>query len=162
MTGRWVALVLLAALGCRRPPQPPVARAAEYLWKQQAEDGGWHSHTYGLLRSGQALTPFVLEALLQVPQDVYPLPLAKLDRGLEFIRSRTWPDGALGMVDPGIPDYPNYSTALAVSTLCRARRPGWATQVQCIDTSRRNHGRGSENTGCNPNRTPRGRMPRNH
>ena len=118
------ALLLLGVAGCVRTPQPPLARAAGYLWSQQAGDGGWHSHTYGLLRSGQALTPFVLDALLQVPEEVYPLPKSKLDRGLAFIRSHTQPDGALGMDDPGIPDYPNYSTALAVSTLCRARRAG--------------------------------------
>ena len=49
-----------------RTARPPLAKAAGYLWKQQAADGGWHSHTYGLLRSGQALTPFVLGALLEV------------------------------------------------------------------------------------------------
>src|SRR5262249_23564769 len=76
------AVVLLALSGRARPPKPPLARAAGYLWNQQAEDGGWHSHTYGLLRSGQALTPFVLEALLQVPEQVYSPPVAKLDGGL--------------------------------------------------------------------------------
>src|SRR5688572_4049615 len=34
------------------------------------------------------------------------------------------------MADPGIPDYPNYTTALAVSVLCRARRAGWEHQVK--------------------------------
>jgi hypothetical protein len=105
-------------------------RAAEYLWSQQANDGGWHSHTYGLLRSGQALTPFVLDALLQVEDDVYPLPQAKVDRALTFLRTNTQPSGVLGMADPGIPDYPNYATALAVSAICRARRPGWEMQIQ--------------------------------
>jgi hypothetical protein len=109
--------------------QPPVVRAARYLWSQQADDGGWHSRTYGLLRSGQSLTPFVLDALLQIPGQVYPLPQAKLDRALAFIRDHTQPDGVLGMADD-IPDYPNYSTALAVSALCRTRRPGWEMQVQ--------------------------------
>jgi squalene-hopene/tetraprenyl-beta-curcumene cyclase len=122
--------VLLAQAGCMRTAPPPLARAAGYLWHQQAEDGGWHSHTYGLLRSGQALTPFVLEALLEIPPDAYDLPQAKLDRALAFIQSKMQPDGALGMADPGIPDYPNYSTALAVSALARARRPGWKMQVQ--------------------------------
>ena len=75
-----LALALLAS-GCARPPRAPLARAAEYLWNQQAEDGGWHSHTYGLLRSGQALTPFVLDALLQIPAETYPLPQSKVDRG---------------------------------------------------------------------------------
>src|SRR5437763_1997766 len=96
--------------------------AAEYLWIQQAEDGGWHSHTYGLLRSGQSLTPFVLDALLEVPENVYPLPRAGVDRAIAFIRTHTQATGALGTADRDIPDYPNYSTALAVSALCRARR----------------------------------------
>ena len=44
-----------------------LGRAVRWLWSQQSEDGGWHSQTYGLLRSGQSLTPFVLDALLAVP-----------------------------------------------------------------------------------------------
>jgi len=130
MTRYCVALLFLALTACMRTERPSLARAAQYLWSQQADDGGWHSHTYGLLRSGQALTPFVLEALLEIPDAVYPLPQAKVDRALAFIRKNTRPDGALGMADPGIPDYPNYSTALAVSATSRARRPGWGMQVR--------------------------------
>ncbi len=126
----WMALVLLAQTGCRHTGQPALARAAAYLWRQQADDGGWHSHTYGLLRSGQSLTPFVLEALLEVPERVYPLPRARVGRAIAFIRNKTRSDGALGMQDPGIPDYPNYATALAVSALCRARIAGWEEQVR--------------------------------
>jgi len=119
----WIA-GLLGQAGCTQPPQPPpLARAAGYLWHAQAEDGGWHSHTYGLLRSGQSLTPFVLEALLQVPEAIYPEPHAKVERAVAFIRSNTQSDGSVGMSDPSIPDYPNYGTALSVSALCRARRP---------------------------------------
>jgi Prenyltransferase and squalene oxidase repeat len=126
----WIALLLLAQTGCVRNQQPALAKAAEYLWRQQADDGGWHSHTYGLLRSGQSLTPFVLEALLEVPESVYPLPRAKAGRAIAFIRDHMRPDGALGMNDPSIPDYPNYATALAVSALCRLRSAGWEEQVR--------------------------------
>lgn len=120
------ALAVLLGAGCaRRPQQPALARAAEYLWKQQANDGGWPSHTYGLLRSGQSLTPFVLEALLQISDQ----PTDRIDRAIEFIRKNTNGDGALGMMDPALPDYPNYATALAVSSLCRAKRPGWQQQI---------------------------------
>jgi len=122
--------VALAQAGCFNSHKPALARAAEYLWSRQAADGGWHSHTYGLLRSGQSLTGFVLEALLEVPGDIYPLPVAKVDRALTFIQHNIRPDGAVGMMDPSIPDYPNYSTALAVSALCRARRPGWEQQIE--------------------------------
>ena len=51
-----------------------LARAARYLWAQQSEDGGWHSTTYGLLGSGQSLTPSVLDALVRVPTDVLVPP----------------------------------------------------------------------------------------
>src|SRR5690242_2140984 len=122
--------LLLAQAGCLHHRQPALARAAEYLWSQQSADGGWHSHTYGLLRSGQSLTGFVLEALLEVPRDVYPLPAEKVDRALASIRRNMTPDGAVGMMDPSIPDYPNYSTALAVNALCRARRPGWERLIE--------------------------------
>jgi squalene-hopene/tetraprenyl-beta-curcumene cyclase len=130
----WILLLAFVQAGCfAHRPQPALARAAEYLWSQPAEDGGWHSHTYGLLQTGQSLTPFVLEALLEIPTEIYPLPVTKVDRAIAFIRRNTQPAGtsgmALGMMDPSVPDYPNYSTALAVIALCRARRPGWEKQI---------------------------------
>jgi hypothetical protein len=123
-----IAALLFVQAGCLQTEQPALERGAAYLWSRQAEDGGWHSQTYGLLRSGQSLTPFVLDALLHAPR----APQDKVDRAIAFIRSRTGPDGAVGLADTdtGIPDYPNYSTALAVSALCRARRTGWETQVK--------------------------------
>src|SRR5215470_14640101 len=124
-----ICLLLLAQTACVRREQPPLLRAAEYLWSRQEADGGWHSHTYGLLRSGQSLTPFVLEALLDVPESVYARPSGGVDRAIAFIRAHTQATGALGMADRDVPDYPNYSTALAVSALCRAKRPGWEAQV---------------------------------
>src|SRR5436190_9211687 len=128
----WAAsLLFLLVAGCARTSrQPALAAASKYLWSQQADDGGWHSHTYGLLRSGQSLTPFVLQALLDIPNDIEPLPRAKVDLAVAFIVKNTQPDGALGMEDRDIPDYPNYATALAVSALCRARRGDWQTQIQ--------------------------------
>jgi hypothetical protein len=125
------ALLLLAAAGCtQNAKQPALAKAAEYLWSLQGEDGGWHSHTYGLLRSGQSLTPFVLEALLQIPADIGPPHDRDITRAISFIKSNTLPDGSLGTADPRIPDYPNYSTAFALGALRRAKRPGWEEQVR--------------------------------
>ena len=96
-----------------------LTRAAQYLWAQQAADGGFHSATYGLLRSGQSLTPFVLGALLRVP-DVTG-PAGAVDRAIAFIRRHTSPDGAVGVTGSGA-DYPNYATALAVDALVAAQR----------------------------------------
>ena len=108
----------------------PLHKGAAWLWSRQEADGGWHSHTYGLLRSGQSLTPFVLDALLEVPEEVYPQPRAdsRSRASPSFARS-TQPGGALGTADRDIPDYPNYATALAVSALCRARRADWQAQI---------------------------------
>jgi hypothetical protein len=124
-----VIAALLALAGCASNPQPALHKGAAWLWSRQESDGGWHSHTYGLLRSGQALTPFVLDALLEVPEEVYPQPSDRVDRALAFIRAHTQSNGALGTADPDIPDYPNYATALAVSALCRAHRPDWQARV---------------------------------
>jgi squalene-hopene/tetraprenyl-beta-curcumene cyclase len=128
--GRPLTIVALLALaGCA--PHPPTAlhKGAAYLWSRQEADGGWHSHTYGLLRSGQSLTPFVLDALLEVPEDLYPQPRANVDRAIAFIVGHMRKDGALGTADRDIPDYPNYATALGVSALSRANRPGWQAQI---------------------------------
>ena len=82
------------------------------------------------MRSGQSLTPFVLDALLQVPGNVYQLQSDKLERAIRFIRANTSKDGALGMMDASLPDYPNYATALAVSALCRAKLSGWENDIR--------------------------------
>ena len=123
-------LAIVLGAGCSRRPQSALAGAANYLWSHQSRDGGWPSRTYGLLRSGQSLTPFVLDALLQVPSNVYRLPSDRLERSIRFIRANTNADGVLGMMDPSLPDYPNYATALAVSALCRAKRSGWEKDIR--------------------------------
>src|SRR5688572_33508348 len=110
------------AAGCAwRRKRDPLARAAQYLWAQQAADGGFHSTTYGLLRSGQSLTPFVLGALLRVPDAIVSAPAGAVDRAIAFMRRHTSVDGAVG-VTGGDADYPNYATALAVDALVAAER----------------------------------------
>ena len=69
----------------------------------------------------------MLGALLLV--DDYPPPSPKVDQALAFIRNQTDKNGALGMSDVTIPDYPNYSTALAVNAVVAAHRQGWEAVV---------------------------------
>ena len=101
-----------------------------YLWSQQAGDGGFHSSTYGLLRSGQSLTPFVLVALLGVSGSEYSPPGEAVERALAFIKASTNPDGVLGLIDDTAADYPNYATALAVSAMIKARNHGYERVIE--------------------------------
>jgi hypothetical protein len=87
------------------------------LLSKQGPDGGWHSEHYGLLRSGQALTPLVLHALLRASESRVPVPADKLDAAFEFIRRQVNADGALGFADSDVVEYPNYSTAYALQCL---------------------------------------------
>ncbi|MGH8732885.1 MAG: hypothetical protein ACREVB_04305, partial [Burkholderiales bacterium] len=114
-------LTAAAAAACSwKRERSSLTRAAQYLWAQQAADGGFHSATYGLLRSGQSLTPFVLGALLRVRDATVPAPAGAVDRAIAFIRRHTSVDGAVGVT--GDADYPNYATALAVDALVAAER----------------------------------------
>lgn len=126
----WLILLLLACAGCsangRVASGDPAARAARSLWNQQASDGGWHSRTYGLLRSGESMTPFVLDALLLAPEP----PAGRVSQAIDFIRRHTDASGAVGRSDPSLEDYPNYATAYAVRAICRARPQGWRDIVR--------------------------------
>src|SRR5215475_2647634 len=86
-------LVLLLLCGCARPTESSqgtaLRRGCQYLWSQQAEDGGWHSRTYGLLKSGQSLSGFILDALLQVPEQTCKPPAGGKDRAVKFLKHNT-------------------------------------------------------------------------
>ncbi len=117
--GVWVAMLCLPCHADDSQQASALARAAEWLWSQQADDGGWHSQTYGLLKSGQAMTPFVLHTLLEVPETVVARPAGGVDRALSFLRGHI-KDGALGLSDPDVLEYPNYSTAYALMCFVKA------------------------------------------
>ena len=115
-----------AAAGAQAPATAPsvearrsLAAAAKWLWSQQAADGGWHSRTYGLLESGQAMTPMVLDALSGVPEDVHSPTREQRQRALDFIRKHVSNKGVIGLDDPEVPEYPNYATALALKCLLK-------------------------------------------
>jgi len=96
-----------------------LGKAAGYLWSKQAEDGGWHSETHGILRGGQAWTPFVLLALADMPLSVSRRQDADIERGLAFIRAHINEEGVIGLSDPDVLEYPNYATSFALRLLAK-------------------------------------------
>jgi squalene-hopene/tetraprenyl-beta-curcumene cyclase len=128
--------VLFVGTGCSKESpsrEESIRKAVAVLWSRQATDGGWHSAKYGLLKSGQSLTPFVLNTLLDAPGEI---PVENVDRALAFLRRHTDRDGAVGRMDPVSEDYPNYATALSVLAIYKAKRPGYREQaaplVECL------------------------------
>ena len=97
-----------------------------YLWRCQHDDGRWASETYAVLGSGQALTPFVLFALLQSDPDAR--------RSAEARKALDWIDGqlrggVLGIADPDVLEYPLFATAFALRCFQCVYRRGAASAV---------------------------------
>ena len=95
-------------------------RAVAFLWSKQHDDGSWRSEVYGMMRTGQALTPFVLDALLAVPAAIAERSTGGVERGLQFLRDHAGQDGCLGRDDPDVLEYPVYSTSYALKCLAKA------------------------------------------
>ena len=94
-------------------------KAAAYLHSKQSADGAWRSETYGLLKSGQSLTPFVLFALTDSTTGKGRLNEGSIRNALGFLRAGIDSNGVLGRADPDFLDYPNYSTAYALRSFLR-------------------------------------------
>ena len=68
---------------------------------------------YGLLKSGQSLTPFILNAYLDSPIEKSKKHDEKIKKAIEFLRKKN-NKGIHGKHDPHFLDYPNYSTSYAL------------------------------------------------
>ncbi len=112
------------------------ARASAYLWAKQSVDGGWHSQTHGLMKGGQALTPFILYTLLQSSKEN---PFAeeaeeKVRLGLDFIRSNVSKEGILGTANQHVLEYPNYATSYGLRALVQYGSARDSTQIKQMYT----------------------------
>ncbi len=120
-------VALCAAVSDASAGEDPVAeragRLASALWQRQHADGGWRSETYAVLKTGQALTPVVLQALMRIPESLAPRPAGSVERAVAFIRAGIDERGAVGMGDPDLLEYPTYATAYALSCLVDRRDP---------------------------------------
>lgn len=88
-----------------------LARAGKYLLDAQADDGGWTSKTYGLLRVGPTMTPYVMSSLLFMPQTGVQ-GKAAYARGAALLLDPVDEDGTL-RVGPHELHYPVYTAAMA-------------------------------------------------
>ena len=117
-----VLLVTLQTAACRAESvtaEQALAHAVEYLWSKQAADGAWRSEQYGVMRSGEALTPVVLNAILQTINDMPSDAGGRVLLAAHFIEQHVDEQGAIGRSDPEVLEYPVYSTAYAVQSLRR-------------------------------------------
>ena len=96
-----------------------LAQAVEYLWSQQDDDGPWRSAQYGVMRSGESLTPFVLNALVHSIDSLSSDETGKVLLAAQFIMQHLDDEGAIGRSDPDVLEYPVYSTSYAVASLYR-------------------------------------------
>ncbi len=125
-----VVLGIAAAAGRPAPPSheqtdPAIARGTRWLYARQSADGTWKSEAYGMMASGQSLTPFVLQSLLSAPDR----DEEAIRRALGTMREALERDGALGMADPGLVDYPSYASAMGLRCFLRGGDPKSAEQL---------------------------------
>lgn len=104
-----------------------VERGAYWLLKQQAEDGGWHSSTYGTMRSGVGNTALVLDALSHMPAEWRAAHAAEISRGVRFLMANLDDTGYLTAPRRSA-DFPTYATALLLSALDRMNNREFLTE----------------------------------
>lgn len=95
----------------------PLSRGVGYLLSRQSTTGGWHSETYGLLRSGQSLTPLIVNALLDAG---VPATDSRIARALRFLAGNVDRSGTIGL---SADDYPCYATALTLRAFACTGHP---------------------------------------
>src|SRR5688572_17821086 len=87
-------------------------RAAAWLVRQQGEDGGWHSTTYGQLKDGAGVTALILYSLRHESFQANGKRVAEaVRRGFEFLGQGIAKRGTIASPD-GTLDFPTYAAAL--------------------------------------------------
>jgi hypothetical protein len=92
-----------------------LSRSERFLLSQQDKDGAFRSKTYGALKSGYALSPIVLSALLFVTPDE-PRLRSAYDQGADFVATLVGADHKVVAGPFGL-DYPVYASAGAIMVL---------------------------------------------
>ena len=99
-----------------------LSRAMDWLFAQQATEGGWHSKTYGQLKEGAAVTALALYAAGYCPEGLRKRHADAIDRGFGFLERGIARRGTIAAPD-GTLDFPTYAAALWLSAVRRFSRP---------------------------------------
>lgn len=104
------AIWQLPTVAQEKSPDATLSAAIDYLCKQQADDGGWHSEFYGALRPGAASTCLTLYALSHCPPELLADHRARLLKARDFLLPQIAEYGYVS--NPDGPDYSTYSSAM--------------------------------------------------
>lgn len=99
-------------------------KAINWLLTKQAEDGGWHSETHGVLRGGAAYTPYILDALQE--SNAIDLQDTCFSNAYTFLLQQLDSTGAIGLKGAYVIEYPVYATSYLLKT--------WANSPLVFDT----------------------------
>ncbi|HEX5105638.1 MAG TPA: prenyltransferase/squalene oxidase repeat-containing protein [Pirellulaceae bacterium] len=99
-----------------------LTRGCEWLIVQQADDGGWHSKTYGQLKDGAAVTALALHTLSLCSKEIRQQHAGAIERGFAFLDSGIEKRGTLASPDGSL-DFPTYAAALWLSAVNRLWHP---------------------------------------
>ena len=97
-----------------------VEKATRYLIAAQSPDGAWRSETYGALRDGPSLTPFVISGLWFLPQ-AGPQGKIAFRKGADYLVGFVDDKGQL-RVGPRELLFPVYTAACASRMIVHAER----------------------------------------
>jgi len=108
--------------------------AGKFLLDAQSEDGGWYSETYGLLRDGPTMTPYVMSSLLFMPQTGREGEAA-FGRGRALLINMVGGDGRLAVGSHDL-HYPVYTSAMASRVVAHPKptdAPGCGGQAAFLE-----------------------------
>ena len=89
----------------------PLPRAVQFLLKQQDNDGGFKSQTYGALKGGAATTALVLYAVSHAPGEVIAPHRRQWQQACDFLQPGIAKTGSVACPDGSL-DYPIYGSAI--------------------------------------------------
>lgn len=122
-----LAILCTAVAGLGAAPKKDAAtgslrRGVEFLLSQQADDGGWHSKTYGSMKQGAAVTSAAVYAMSHLSTDEIEVPRQALLEAFEFLRQGTAKQGYVVNPD-GSADFPTYATSMLLVAAKRLDLP---------------------------------------